>query len=297
MITFGLDAELFFIEYNDSLNKVCVPAVDILKETIKTEHGLITLDGSAVEINPFHVTEDNLIKLIEEVRGLRYKLSNWAWINHELSVRTPTTVGEGRWHKTNIILKPANTEFKPVYKPSFNAWSGTEEFNKFKENSLEEWKTTSLRSGGCHIHIGNTDPSAAQSLKDNAINIVRLLDYYVGGYFVILTGQDKDEFYRRDFYGRAGSYRIQSHGIEYRVMSNTLLEYESLMESSLTRIREIISWFYRNNSTEITRLVEIISKILSGDALQTYINSGYNSISAVPKIMQIFEIINKKIKE
>ena len=71
------------------------------------------------------------------------------------------------------------------------------------------------RCAGGHIHLGFTRGFTAPAIEQ----IVRALDGVLGVVGVSLAAEiDNPE--RRRTYGRAGEFRLPSHGIEYRVLSN-----------------------------------------------------------------------------
>lgn len=76
-------------------------------------------------------------------------------------------------------------------------------------------KNTNLRSAGFHIHIGYENNNTSTS-----VYLVRYLDLYLGIPSILL---DKDSS-RRELYGRAGSFRLTSYGVEYRVLSSYMMK-------------------------------------------------------------------------
>lgn len=292
MITFGLDAEVFIVKYTDG-KSVCIPAVDILKHPLVLPYGMVTIDGSAAEINPHPVDENNIKDLYTRSLTLHKDLYTYLFANFNgLSTYIVPAVGEDKYYKSSIKIEQSVNKFVPTYKPSFNAWTGTEEFNKFKESAEDCWKGTSLRSGGCHIHIGNTSQEHTELMKKNAKSIVKFLDYYVGLWSVLLTQNNQLEFVRRNYYGRAGSYRIPEHGLEYRVMSNTLIGHNPLLVEALARIKKLLSWYFRHDGAYIADFLTILEFNLSGDALQRTINYGY--VEGLIKAIEINSICDNE---
>lgn len=91
--------------------------------------------------------------------------------------------------------------------PDYNAW--TEE-----QNPKPEGAATNLRSAGFHIHIGYDGNNTDTSLK-----IIKHLDMYLGVPSV-LADPDVE---RRKLYGKAGAFRLQPWGVEYRVLSSYMM--------------------------------------------------------------------------
>lgn len=75
-----------------------------------------------------------------------------------------------------------------------------------------------MRTAGGHIHIGgffSEDPFKPKHYLKSA-RLARILDYTLGAYSILWDDDDK----RRSMYGKAGSFRPKSYGMEYRTMSN-----------------------------------------------------------------------------
>lgn len=91
-----------------------------------------------------------------------------------------------------------------------------------------------VRSAGGHIHIGlnGGDPRYSIYTKwgkgDHAKQLVQLMDILVGNTCVLID-RDPRAAERREFYGRAGEYRLPSHGVEYRTLSNFWLQGHELL--------------------------------------------------------------------
>ena len=88
-----------------------------------------------------------------------------------------------------------------------------------------------FRYSGGHIHMGATNFDAhtvKYMFQDKAImKFVQLMDILVGIPLVILD-RDEGSATRREIYGRAGCYRKQKYGVEYRVPSNFWLKSPEL---------------------------------------------------------------------
>jgi len=88
-----------------------------------------------------------------------------------------------------------------------------------------------FRYSGGHIHMGATSFNAGEvkyMFQDKAImKFVQLMDILVGIPLVILD-RDDGSGARREVYGRAGCYRKQKYGVEYRVPSNFWLKSPEL---------------------------------------------------------------------
>lgn len=98
--------------------------------------------------------------------------------------------------------------------PDFNIYTGG-------RNPQPEGRKTNLRSAGYHVHFGYNDKSV-----DKAVEIIRYADMYLGIPSVVFD-PDKD---RRNLYGKAGSFRLQKHGCEYRVLSSFMMSSDDLIK-------------------------------------------------------------------
>lgn len=92
--------------------------------------------------------------------------------------------------------------------PDYNAYT-------MKENSAPNAENPQLRSAGFHIHVGYSHPTLETNLK-----IIKYLDAYVG-LPSVLFDQDIN---RRKLYGKAGSFRLQQYGVEWRTLSSFFLQ-------------------------------------------------------------------------
>lgn len=80
-----------------------------------------------------------------------------------------------------------------------------------------------LRFAGCHVHLG-----CGKQDKESLEDMIRTMDRIAGVLSVSLLQGLEDER-RRIYYGRAGEYRIPSHGLEYRTLSSTMLIHPAVM--------------------------------------------------------------------
>ena len=83
------------------------------------------------------------------------------------------------------------------------------------------------RSAGGHIHMGISTGDVVRQ-NGGLKHLVPILDIIVGNTSVMID-RDSRAAERRQVYGRAGEYRLPSHGLEYRTLSNFWLKDYSLM--------------------------------------------------------------------
>lgn len=88
--------------------------------------------------------------------------------------------------------------------PDYNAWT-------LEINDRPYIDDPNFRTAGGHVHVELFDKS-----EDNIIRVVRAMDKHLGVWSVLTDTDDK----RRQLYGKAGAFRPQPHGVEYRTLSN-----------------------------------------------------------------------------
>lgn len=124
--------------------------------------------------------------------------------------------------------------------PSFNAYSERKEFIDLNG------EVHTLRYAGGHMHFGYDSakdgyncPLTEENKKKEAFLLVKLLDLTVGLPLSIIFA-DKAEFLRREFYGKAGEFRFQPWGIEYRTPSPRIWNHVVLAGLAFGTGRSII---------------------------------------------------------
>lgn len=97
--------------------------------------------------------------------------------------------------------------------PDFNAYTES-------QNEKPDGERGSLRSAGAHIHIGYNHYNTRTSLI-----LVKNLDYLLGVASVLIDPDKK----RRTLYGKAGAFRLQNWGVEYRTLSSYMFSSDVLL--------------------------------------------------------------------
>lgn len=141
------------------------------------------------------------------------------------------------------LLDPKALEFG--CDPDYNAWSGM-------INAKPECTDATFRTAGGHVHIGleNKEPR-------NIIQVIRNMDKYVGAWSVLVDQDDK----RRQLYGKAGAFRPQPHGCEYRTLSNFWIFDKDLIGEVWDRTQAAVGHndLIEEDSDEATVLQHIIN--------------------------------------
>jgi hypothetical protein len=123
-----------------------------------------------------------------------------------------------------------------------------------------------FRTASGHIHIGWTngvDPHDAGHFEACA-TLAKMLDVYLGVPSLLWDEDDR----RRELYGKAGSFRPKSYGMEYRTMSNRWLRPD----------KPYLSRFVFNNAVEAVKQCfkdpEYADKPIHGKTAREIVDSG-----------------------
>lgn len=148
-----------------------------------------------------------------------------------------STKASGIFDKTELRT-PQAQEFG--CDPDYNAWT-------LDVNPRPKAKNRHLRSCGGHIHIG-------MDHRDNIIRVVRNMDKYLGVWSVIADQDDQ----RRQLYGKAGAFREQPHGVEYRTLSNFWIFSKELISEVYDRIQIAMNHPLIEEKSEEGKLIQKI---------------------------------------
>ena len=197
----GCDPELFLKK-----NGTLISAHGVIKGTKKhpfpVNLGAVQVDGMAVEFNtrPASNVNEFTHTISEVLRQLRGMLPNDIETIPDIIVEFDLT-----------YLENQPPEAKRLgCSPDFDAYKGC-------QNPLPK-EHPSMRTASGHLHIGWTE--GQEPLDDDhfasCCSLIRQLDYYLGVPSIIVDNSHK----RREMYGKAGSFRPKSYGVEYRVLSS-----------------------------------------------------------------------------
>lgn len=93
-----------------------------------------------------------------------------------------------------------------------------------------------------HIHVGYPNTNVEESLS-----IVKWMDVFLGVPSLLL---DPDEE-RRKLYGKAGCFRLQPWGVEYRVLSSYMMSDDNLIRYVYRQTMAAVSHRYNNISNKL----------------------------------------------
>ncbi|MGK2861900.1 MAG: putative amidoligase domain-containing protein [Chitinophagaceae bacterium] len=135
-----------------------------------------------------------------------------------------------------------------------------------------------LRTCGGHVHVGYDNPT-----EEDSVSLIRALDITLG-----LPSILKDhDIRRRAMYGKAGAYRLQPFGVEYRTLSNFWIFNNKL-----------IDWVFEGVHTAAnlvsTEMISEIGESEYGPEIQKVINKNDKKM-AFELIKNISKIIKTKV--
>lgn len=207
----GWDPEIFVVDKADKL----IPAFEFLPDKLHPKS--IICGQSAAYWDGFQAEFTTVPKQCHEratselERGLRVVL-------HAARQKNP----DAKFTLKNVFqldqafLNSTPSEYVELgCKPSMNAY-GTDPF------LIDNPYNLPYRMAGGHIHLGMAALGEREAAKH-----ARYLDFIVGIPSVGMFAEIDDPM-RRQFYGRAGEFRLPKHGIEYRTLSNAWLGHSAI---------------------------------------------------------------------
>lgn len=142
--------------------------------------------------------------------------------------------------------------------PSYNAWEMPPEV-PIEDINPAEYR---IRTAGGHLHLGSNDRNLTKWMKDNIVRTIKMCDYIVGNTCVLLD-RDEGQTERRKTYGRAGEYRIQDWGLEYRTLSNFWLRSYQLMSFVMGLARETLCLTKQGHDERFFKAVDMNDIVLA----------------------------------
>lgn len=200
----GSDPEIFVVKGDGSL----LPAFEFLGPKVAT-HETPYWDGFQAEFS----TRPNSC-LAFHVDSVQAGLKNTLAAARKKDPKAKLTTINTFDIEPEVLAKAAPEHVAFGCAPSFNAYG--------MSGIKLDGRDVPFRSAGGHIHLG-----IGKRTHEQAIPIVKALDAILGVACVSLFA-DFDSPTRRAMYGLAGEYRLPSHGIEYRVLSNAWLAHPLL---------------------------------------------------------------------
>lgn len=223
-VTFGTDPE-FFLSSNGEIvgSEKVIPAEGFEK----AGYMRLVRDGVQVEMHPSpsHCRQVVAAHIRSGFSLLMQKLEEKNLANKKFEISLAQVVTMKRAELDS--LEPASRVLGCA--PSLNIYNAAASVGV-------DGETYPVRAAGGHIHLGlppliykpavgrNFASRLSTGSVDERARLVPLFDLLVGNTAVLLD-RDPLQAERRKVYGRAGEYRLPSHGIEYRTLSNFWLQH------------------------------------------------------------------------
>lgn len=180
-------------------------------------------------------------------------------------------------HNSNYTVKCQASAYLPnteLEDPQACLFGCDPDYNCYtrRQNPSPVLKEFNLRSAGFHWHVGFENPTVRDCIK-----LIRYMDLFMGIPSVIL---DKDTK-RRSLYGRAGAFRLQPYGVEWRVLSSYFISSKETILFMYEQLLRAIKAFEDNETLPTpSEVVQTINR---------------SNIEAAKQLIDKFKITNKLI--
>lgn len=258
----GTDPEFFIYRRTEEGLKL-VPADKVLPSKEEKKHfstGSVFFDGVQAEINPHPDTcRERLQSKIE------YLFSNTVNYVDEKYATEYTPIRFCAYPSITVDIKELegcdNECFRFGCAPSNSIYP-------MRKIKFPDGKTFPHRFAGGHIHIGFNTFNMMREMRDpdKLETFIKMCDILAGIPATAMAYNDMEKL-RRRYYGRAGEYRIQPHGIEYRTLSNFWLVSPAMASLFTSFVREALRYTYGDATTmwfdqvDIDEVKKIINKV------------------------------------
>jgi hypothetical protein len=218
-ILVGADPEVF-VTTNSGIPRSGHGLIPGTKERpYRVEHGAVQVDGMALEFNidPAKTAGEfsrNITSVMKQMEAMIPK-------NRKIAIKSVVTFPKALMAATPIEAKLLGCE------PDWNGYE--EDINPSPDAN------TNMRTAAGHIHIGwgNGFDIGSREHLQACFRLAKQMDLYVG-----LPGLwfDKDSR-RQRLYGKPGTFRPKTYGMEYRSPSNWWLKSEAKQEFVFDMVR------------------------------------------------------------
>lgn len=287
----GCDPEVFMYNRN---NKQFVSAWGRIPGTknkpYKVKNGAVQVDGNALEFNTDPAASEN--EFLDNIESVYTQLKEMV-PGYECVAIPHVKFTQYDWEQLPKEAKELGCD------PDFNAY--TQKVNVVPEGT----GNVPERDGAGHIHLGWTEGEDLSSPVhfEDCIKMIKQLDWALGG---ITCEWDTDDR-RRNGYGKPGSFRVKSYGVEYRYPSNVWINNKE-MQSEVYRIcvkafndlvdgkyyPQVMTRYYNNPDSYAK---SYLTNHLNGRSFKNHIlEQGIYQYAKVPKI-KFDNYVTKEIKK
>ena len=276
--TIGGDPEFFIVEKIGDKYKA-ITADKVLPSKLKKAqltNGWAFFDGVQAELNP------NPANCREHFIG--YLHSNLAEV-YDSCVRRLKIPEENIAFTAQASIPVDKDILKGADKECFR-FGCSPDFNIYTESPLKypDGKKFMTRFAGGHIHLGFDDINYHKKVNspEKLLNLVRLLDT-IPGVMAIAISNGEEEKIRRGWYGKAGTYRIQTHGLEYRTLSSFWLLCPPLTSLFTGLARDCFTIVYNDMENIFFDKVDVeeVRKIIDTSDIDGAKKFYYNTLSKI----------------
>lgn len=224
-VSFGADPEGFFENEKGAI----IGSELVIPEELPVGNGTVVRDGVQLEIHvrPAASRKVFIENLSSTMMGLNQFINGQKDV--KMSFKSVIKMSKGQMNKLSDKSRLLGCA------PSLNAYDESAELGVNPATYMR-------RSAGGHVHLG-----VNERLKGAAPFIVKTCDALLGNQSVLIDRESLQAI-RRRVYGRAGEYRIQPHGLEYRTLDNFWLKSVPLANFVLAMARnsvKVIDTCYR----------------------------------------------------
>lgn len=111
-----------------------------------------------------------------------------------------------------------------------------------------------------HIHIGYDNFNQTTNHE-----IIKALDLFLSVPLVIM----EPENLRKTMYGKAGAYRNQAWGVEYRVTSNYIFSSPELMKWAFNQVQEAIKYVNKNKGFKPSYDLLLVEYVINNQRVES----------------------------
>jgi hypothetical protein len=249
----GGDPEFFIYQKTDKGKLKLITADKVLGGKQNKEHtdsGSCFFDGVQAEINPSHSScreffGRNIVRCLERIRRIA---SSKLKCKESDIVFAPLA-------SIDITKKDLKNSDKECFR--FGCAPDYCIYDRPKDFKYPDGKKYMKRFSGGHIHLGFDSIGYQRKMKtpEKMLALIKLADYLVGVPAVAISNGE-EEIERRNYYGLAGTYRIQPHGIEYRTLSSFWMVAPPLMSLMTGLLRDAFSIAYNDLEDEVLEEID-----------------------------------------
>lgn len=210
--TIGADPEVFVCSLEDGYKSAHEFPCGEKWQPRKTEHGHVQIDGTALEFNVIPAT--NKKDFIRNVKSVVTDLE------------TIVTKHDPMCYLSFVPYVNFGQSYLETLPPMQRMLGCNADWNAYTGHmNVTPDADVPIRTAAGHIHIGWGKFETDRKHHEQCCEFVKELDFYLG----LPSLKWDSDYHRRELYGKAGSFRAKPYGVEYRVLSNTWCDDESLI--------------------------------------------------------------------